>query len=200
MKNLLFILSFLLTVISAYSQAKVKSGSIDFLKGPEQKLIKLEFNYDLFLVKGMKEEEFLKKYIEVKNTQKPGTGEGWAEKWIENKPGWEEQFESYLNASVPTKNIVTKKNIDNAKYIMTVCPVDLEPGFFAGFTQNPGYLSATIYIKEFNNPGKILVELFVSKAHIKKAYFVSNNEYLRVKDNYGMAGEYLGKFFAKKCK
>jgi hypothetical protein len=199
MKKTFILLSILLYNLSINGQVRLNSGSLELLKSPGQKLFKVEFSYDNMKVKGMTEADFIKKYTEVKNTQKPGLGDDWAQKWQINKNGtWEPQFESYLNASIPEKNILVKRITDSAKYIMTVCPTELDPGFFAGISQYPGFLYATIYIKDIKQPEKFIAVLSIKKARIKNGFYVSNNEFLRVMDSFGAAGEKLGKYLSNK--
>ena len=198
MKNVLAVLVFCLSCYIVNGQVKLKSGSLDFLKDTELKLIKIKFNYDHLIVRDQPEKEYIDKITKSKDKVNDGSGEKWLIDWQSSKSDlYEPEFVKYFNCTFPKRNIIAKKNIDSAKYIMVVMPTCIDPGYKKWIMDDFGFLNTYIIIKAASKPDSILCE-FKSDGIVQSGKNISN-VYLRIAGHFGATGEKLAKYIIKNC-
>lgn len=182
--------------LTAFSQKnnQQKSEELQFLKG--QNILNLRFDYEGMMVGEMREEDYLGKKREEKNSRSQGTGDFWVQEWEHNKTeDFPKRFEVLFNKYMQKKNIKVEKGVD-APYTIIVKTIKLDPGFYTGtWASQPALADLEFHFVKTDNPEVVLCKLRVKNMEGASASgFGSYDAGIRMEECYAKAGKMLAKY------
>lgn len=191
------IVCLLLLVCSTQSFSQkiiVELGNLDFLKG--LKKITIEYSYDNMSVGTFtKEEDYVKQKINEYNKQETGKGDKWLNAWKGDRSKISQpKFEKWLNEYTSPRLIANSEGLD-AKYVMVVKTVFIEPGFNAGWPVKKNTSINLVYeFYDVNNKEQPIAKLICKNitGTINIAYDFDFS--YRLSEAYAKAGKILGKY------
>ena len=153
MKNYLLLIIIVLGSNIYAQKEKVKSGTVDFLKG--QSKMKVIFDYSNLKINAdrITEAEYVQKKIVDLNGKNAGNGDIWNDKWTGAKESiWEPKFMELLTKyGAKTTGISFSENATDAPYTMIVKVDWIYPGWDAFVMKQAAKVSTTITIVDSNN-------------------------------------------------
>jgi hypothetical protein len=178
---------FMLTTINIFAQ-KLKSGDVKMLKG--QTVLNLQYDYSNIAVGKYKvEKEYVANRTEDMNKKKPGSGDQWAEAWVnDRKARFQPMFET---------GVIAKEGATDAKYTLIIRTTFVEPGFNVGITRKNAYIDMTVEIIETAAPDKVLADIEMKGLQSVNMMGYDFDTGVRIQSCYDRGGDYLGKFLVK---
>ncbi|QLL59655.1 hypothetical protein FH779_16885 [Empedobacter falsenii] len=153
MKNYLLLIIIVLGSNIYAQKEKVKSGTVDFLKG--QSKMKVIFDYSNLKINAdsITEAEYVQKKIVDLNGKNAGNGDIWNDKWTGAKESiWEPKFMELLTKyGAKSTGISFSENATDAPYTMIVKVDWIYPGWDAFVMKQAAKVSTTITIVDSNN-------------------------------------------------
>src|SRR4030042_194940 len=147
MKKLFVLVLVLAMIPSAVLNAqkiKMKSGSLDFLKGQTSLLVKYDYS-NMAVGKFTDESEYTAKKKGEYNEKEAGTGDKWAESWVADRSArFEPKFEELFNNYCSKKGLTCSQTATNAEYEMVVHTFFTEPGFNIGVMRQNAYIDVAV--------------------------------------------------------
>jgi hypothetical protein len=197
--KLVLLASFLmLGSMASYGKVVKLSGDLSPLKGITA--LNLQYDYSKIIVGGMDEETFIKKGVEERNAKKPGSGDVWKERWVNDRDSrFAPRFEELLNKYVGEKNVAATRNNSTAKYTLILKTVFTETGFNIGIMRRPAFINVEIDIVETANHSNVLAKLSMSKIPGRDASGYDFETGSRLEEAYAKCGKDLGKFLLDKA-
>ncbi|MCK9422835.1 MAG: hypothetical protein M0Q38_09565 [Bacteroidales bacterium] len=187
---------FMLTTINIFAQ-KLKSGDVKMLKG--QTVLNLQYDYSNIAVGKYKvEKEYVANRTEDMNKKKPGSGDQWAEAWVnDRKARFQPMFETNFNAKLSDFGVIAKEGATDAKYTLIIRTTFVEPGFNVGITRKNAYIDMTVEIIETAAPDKVLADIEMKGLQSVNMMGYDFDTGVRIQSCYDRGGDYLGKFLVK---
>lgn len=165
MKNLLFVLiaSFFAVSLSA-QDVKLKEGSIDFLKGQREIIVKFTYDENMKIGK-MTEKDYVDKKVADADKKEAGSGEKWKEEYYGNRTSiFEPKFIEFFNQHVAGVGAAIVRESAKAEYVMTVNTIFIEPGFNIGYMEKSASVNFEITFTPENDPTKVLAKYTIMKS------------------------------------
>ena len=189
---------FLILPLSAQDM-KVKSGSLDFLKG--QKTLNVEYVYDGLTVGNGTEQAYIEKKVAEFNAKEPGKGEKWLENWkADRTKRYQPKFEELLNKQFTERKVDLKAGqYADAKYTLVLKTLNLEPGWNAFVSRAPAQISTEAKFVETKDRSKELAVISMLKAPGRDAMGYDFDPGYRLQEGYAKTGKELGAFLCKKA-
>lgn len=193
---LLFVGIFMLSSINIFAQ-KLKSGDVKMLKG--QTVLNLQYDYSTVAVGKYKvEKEYVADRTEDMNKKKPGSGDQWAEAWVnDRKARFQPMFETNFNAKLSDFGVTAKEGTTDAKYTLIIHTTFIEPGFNVGITRKNAYIDMAVEVVETAAPDKVLANIEMKGLQSVNMMGYDFDTGGRIQSCYDRGGDYLGKFLAK---
>jgi len=189
----LFLTAGALFVSSQVEAQDLVKGNLSFLKGATG--VNVVFTYDdLTVGKEGKEENYLKRKKEEKNSKEPGSGDTWVENWNADKE------KSYKPRFIKLLSKYTEWPLSEEtkeKYTMVVHTKFIEPGYNVGISSGAAVINLEIAIYDASNMNKALAKITLEDVKGGKGQFDTAS---RVGEAYAKAGKELGKFIVKNTK
>ncbi len=188
------------TAMGVHAQdTKLKSGSLDFLKG--EKTLNIEYTYEDLKVGKESEAAYTEKRIAEYNTKEPGKGDKWVESWKSDRAKrFEPKFEELLNKQFSQKKKDFHAGKDpNAKYTMVLKTLNLEPGWNAAIMRSPAQVSTEASFYEGADRSHPLAVITILKAPGRDAMGYDFDVGYRLQEGYAKTGKELGEFLNKKA-
>ena len=123
----------LLTGAALYAQDVQVSGNLKELKGVTA--IRMEYDYSNFSVGDVTESEYVSRKMAEREMAKPGEGEIWKEKWLQDR-WWFMNLSMRIYSDVITGIIKLGKQVES-DVVMLVKTTFIEPGFYTGTRRKP---------------------------------------------------------------
>jgi hypothetical protein len=160
MKNL-FVLVLVLAMVPGTmlnaQKIKMKSGSLDFLKGQTGLLVKYDYS-NMAVGKFPKEEDYIAKKRQEYNSKEAGKGDKWAESWVADREArFEPKFEELFNHYCSEKGLPCSKTAENAQYEMLVHTYFTEPGFNVGVMRQNAYIDVDVTFRKISDGEEVCV-------------------------------------------
>lgn len=188
--------------ISHGAIVKLKSGSLDFLKGQAE--VNVEYNYDGMQVsKFANEQEYIDRKVAEFNAKVAGKGELWRQGWIGDRAGrYQPKFENLLNDYLAKGKCSLKfGSFKDAKYTLILKTTFTEPGWVGiGLIRQSSMISADAVFMETQNHTTLLATLAITKSPGFGAMGYDYDPAIRIQESYAKAGKELGIFISKKVK
>lgn len=186
---------------------KFISGDVNFLKG--QTSLSIKFSYNNMLVGSLTEENFVAQKTQEQNRMKSGSGDTWAQKWINDRvTRYEPEFLKSFNSIMKKLGIVSSSITGEAAtlYTLLIKTTKVEPGFYTGEPTfgHPGgdetYINIQADIVKSATPDDVLASISVTNVSGSATSFANFDSGLRIANAYMNAGKTLGNFIVKNCK
>jgi len=145
-KILVLVLVFAMVSIAMLDAQKIKmkSGSLDFLKGQTNLLVKYDYS-NMAVGKFTDEAEYIAQKKAEYNKKEAGKGDKWAEAWIADRSAkYEPKFEELFNEYCSKKGLTCSQTTADAEYQMVVHTLFTEPGFNVGVMRQNAYIDVEI--------------------------------------------------------
>jgi len=144
------------TMLNA-QKIKMKSGTLDFLKGQTGLLVKFDYS-DMAVGKFPKEEDYIAKKRDEYNGKEAGKGDKWAESWVNDRTArFEPKFEELFNEYCSKKGLTCSQTADAAEYEMMVHTLFTEPGYNVGVARQNAYINVEITFKKIADGEEVAV-------------------------------------------
>lgn len=202
MKNLskyLFIAALALLASPVFGQSiKLKSGSLDFLKG--ETALNVEYAYDGLVVGKLPEQTYIETKVAEANKKEAGTGDKWLASWkADRAKRYEPKFEELLNKQLSGKKVSCDAGKHpEAKYTMVLKTTNLDPGWNAGIMRAPASVSTEAEFFDTKDRSKSLALITIAKAPGRDAMGYDFDAGYRLQEGYAKTGKELGAFLYKK--
>jgi hypothetical protein len=122
----------------------VKSGSLDFLKGQKNLLVKYDYS-NMAVGKYDTEAEYIDLKVKEGNDAEPGKGDKWKEDWFGKRTAdYEPSFEELFNKGLEKNGLSCSRTVTDAVYSMTIHTTFTDVGYFIGISSKPAYINAEI--------------------------------------------------------
>lgn len=192
---MLLSVTLILTQLQA-QKIKIKGGDLSPFKG--QSSFDIKYTYDENLKVGkMSEEAYIKKKMADAEEREPGTAEKWKGMWYEDRDvHFEPKFLELLNDYA--KDVVFRPGMSDAKYMMIVNTVFIEPGFNVGVAKKNASIDLEIKMVAVDNPTEVLTTIMIYGSPGRSWGYGDYDLGVRVGEAYAKAGKELGKFLVKK--
>ena len=139
---------------------KMKSGSLDFLKGQTSLLVKYDYS-NMAVGKFTDEKEYIAKKTAEYNGKEAGRGDKWAESWVSDRSArFEPKFEELFNDYCSKKGLTCSQTATNAEYEMVVHTFFTEPGYNIGISRANAYIDAEISFRKIADGEEMAVMSF----------------------------------------
>jgi hypothetical protein len=157
----LFVLFLVLAIIPGAmlnaQKIKIKSGSLDFLKGQTSLLVKFDYS-NMAVGKFSKEEDYIAKKKAEYNEKEAGKGDKWAEAWVNDRSArFEPKFEELFNEYCSKKGLTCSQTAANAEYEMAVHTFFTEPGYNIGISRANAYIDVEISFRKIADGEEVAV-------------------------------------------
>ena len=157
----LFVLVLVLAMVTGTmlnaQKIKMKSGTLDFLKGQTGLLVKYDYS-DMAVGKFPKEEDYIAKKRDEYNSKEAGKGDKWAESWVNDRTArFEPKFEELFNEYCSKKGLTCSQTADAAEYEMIVHTYFTEPGFNVGVMRQNAYIDADVSFRKIADGEEVCV-------------------------------------------
>src|SRR4030042_5309904 len=160
MKKLFVLVLVLAMIPSAVLNAqkiKMKSGSLDFLKGQTSLLVKYDYS-NMAVGKFTDESEYIAKKKGEYNEKEAGTGDKWAANWVADRSArFEPKFEELFNNYCSKKGLTCSKTATSAEYEMVVHTFFTEPGFNIGVMRQNAYIDVDVSFRKIADGEEVAV-------------------------------------------
>lgn len=191
MKLLTLSLLALATAASVTAQkVKVIEGDLKALDG--QTSVNTKFVYDDLTIgkKNIKDADYISNKKTEMNSKKPGTGDNWAQAWVNDRqsryePRFDDALAKYGGIAVDNKG----------KYTLIVKVQNIEPGAAVGF-RTDAYLDAEIWVVESANPGNVVAKVSITKAP-GNMIGAGMDTGIRIQESYATAARGLARLIKK---
>ena len=188
---------FLCTAPLLAQELKLKSGSLEFLKG--EKNLNLEYVYDGLTVGKEAEQNYINSKVAEMNKKEAGKGDQWLAGWKgDRERRYQPKFEELLNKQFTEKkaDLQAGKNPE-AKFTLVLKTTVLEPGFNVGVMRRPAAVSteAAIYATRDRSKQLALITIFKAPGQDAMGYDFDTGQ--RLAEGYAKTGKELGKFLCK---
>jgi hypothetical protein len=192
-------LGLLLVLPLSAQDMKLKSGSLEFLKG--EKTLNVEYVYDGLTVGNGTEQAYIEKKVAEFNTKEPGKGEKWLENWKSDRSKrYQPKFEELLNKQFTERKVDLKTGqYADAKYTLVLKTLNLEPGYNAFVSRAPAQISTEAKFVETKDRSKELAVISILKAPGSGAMGYDYDPGYRLQEGYAKTGKELGKFLCQKA-
>jgi len=169
-------------------------GSLDFLEGQEQLLVKYDYS-NLSVGKFDREEDYISDRVAAYNKDEAGKGDKWKESWLNDRPvRFEPKFEELFNITGDSKIVCGGDN--KAGYEMIVHTTFVEPGFNIGITRKNAYIDTEIIFKEIAS-GEEVATILVKSCPGRDALGFDFDTGYRIEEAYAMLGKSLARYLLK---
>jgi hypothetical protein len=187
----------LMSSASLLAQCKLTSGEIKVLKG--QSIVNLQYDYSKMAVgKYKNEQDYITKKTEDMNKHKPGSGDEWARKWVEDRATrFQPMFEKNLNKEIEKFKVTCQENASDAKYTLIVRTTFTEPGYNVGVSRKNAYISLVVDLVETANPSTVIGSMLMKNEQSINMMGYDYDTGERIVSCYDRAGEHLGSCLAK---
>ncbi|MBE0390689.1 hypothetical protein HNQ02_001555 [Flavobacterium sp. 7E] len=200
MKKSLLLLLLVSTVITA-QKMKVVKGDYAALK--DQKEFNVEFTYEnLKLMKdNLTNDQYVSERVADLNGKNNGVGDAWKTKWYSSRElSFEPKFLELVNIvlSKKGKEIVFKKDLNQAKYTLIVDAKWIYPGYNVVMVKKGAKVSTILRFVETANKSNVVLEISSDEApgDIFGGSF-SNED--RISEGYAKTGKSLAGLLLKKA-
>jgi hypothetical protein len=196
MRKVVIIPILLLVVFSIVSCSPLEyiSGDKELRYLANEEAIDLKFTYNDIKVGDMDEDAYVQEKVKEKNKKEAGSGDEWKKKWYGQRDSkLEPAFENQLNEYLEEKNLYASRDEDNVAYQIIIEVTKLEPGYYAGPVNDPGYISAVIRFVNKEEPNNTLTKVKIEESSASGAdglYTVAQ----RLKYSYRSAAVHLGRY------
>jgi hypothetical protein len=181
---------------------KLKSGSLDFLKGEAQ--VNVEYSYEGMRVgKFEHEQDYIDKEVAEFNNKEAGKGELWRQNWIADRARrYQPKFEDLLNSYLAKeKSRLMFGSFKDAKYTLVLKTTFTEPGWVGlGLIRQSSLISADAVFLETQNRATPLAAITITKSPGFGAMGYDYDPAIRIQESYAKAGKEFGIFIGKKIK
>ncbi len=180
---------------------KVVSGDLNALKG--EKVIKVEYVYEISKVGDMTEEAYIQKKTTDHNAKSPGKGDRWKEAWTADRARvYEPKFEDLFNKMLRDRKIDLRLDpkATGAKYTLIFKTTYMEPGFNVWITRGNAYIDAEVSFVETARKDNTVAKVDIRKSPGRNVTGDDYYESTRLGESYAKAGKELGILVAKKLK
>jgi hypothetical protein len=197
---IIFLVSAFVVISGSVFSQKLKSGSFSDLKGQSE--LNLQYDYSNLKVGKKAEADYVKEGIEERNKKKEGSGEVWAQAWVNDRDTrYEPMFEKNINGSIGKCGLTAKENATNAKYTLIIRITFIEPGFQSGVgVSKPAYINILADLVETANPGTVLGTIDYPKIESVNMMGYDFDTGSRIQSCFDRGGDGLGKAICKMLK
>jgi hypothetical protein len=172
----------------------VDKGSLDFLKGQGQLLVKYDYS-NVSVGKYDKEEDYINDKVAEYNKDEAGKGDKWKESWLNDRPSrFEPKFEELFNTTGGDELACVASG--DAKYEMIVATTFVEPGFNIGITRKNAYIDTEIVFREIAG-GKEVATVLVKNCPGRDAFGFDFDTGYRIEEAYAMLGKSLARYLLR---
>ena len=187
MKTILSTLLVALVFLANAQKIITTQGSLAVLKGQPE--LNVEFTYDNMAVgKFDKEEDYISERKEKMNNKEAGTGDKWAEGWVNDRTTrYAPKFYELFNKD---GSIVAGEKT-NAKYTMIFHTSFTEPGFNVGVMRKPAFINADVTIVETSNRNNVVCKVNILNAPGSGALGYDFDTGFRIQECYAVCGKRL---------
>lgn len=175
------------------ADARVKSGSLAFLKQQEQ--VNLEFDFSGMKV-GRKAGDVVPEleFIARLNQIQPGRGDAWKREWVGTVSHYQRGFQTLLNKHVEGGGLPLHfESLKEARYTLILQTTTVLTGT-EGFASVPPILSADAVFVDTANRSNVLAVVELERVPGGSSY------YSAMREAYAKAGKDLGIFLRRKVK
>lgn len=194
------LLSALLLFMFGTSAQKIKQteGKLTFLKGLTELSVNFVYPNDMKVGKGT-EQQYIDAKVAKANEDEAGSGAKWLESWKNDRPNnYQPKFIELFNNDMQDKGVVIKEDDENAKYIMIVKTVFIEPGFNVGVARKNAYINLEICFVEKAAQENVLAKFTIDKSPGKMAFGSDFDTGERIGEAYAKAAKSFAKYLLKK--
>lgn len=151
-----------LVSVTLYSQRIVLvSGSLDFLPGQSDIMLKYDYK-DMVVGKYDNESDYIDEIVNEKNEDKPGTGDEWREEWFSNRTEkFHPAFEKALNKRLKKRGVTVGCLFKDAQYTILIKLVKIEPGYTDFNNEESPSISVKFIFTETSNPESELAQIAI---------------------------------------
>lgn len=199
MSMLLLIGLFIATGGSVFGQ-KIKSGNFTALKG--QTTVNLQYDYsDMAVGKFKNEEDYIAKRQADMNKKEAGTGDAWAEAWVNDRTArFHPMFEKNFNENASKCGLTGKENATDAEYTLLIRTLFTEPGFNVGVTRQNAYINMVVDLVKTADPGTVLGSMEYKNIQSVNMMGYDFDTGSRIQSCYDRAGSNVAKLICKTLK
>jgi hypothetical protein len=198
-QSLIALAVFLFAGSSLAQKMDLKSGSLGFLKG--EKTLNVEYVYEGLTVGKITEQAYIDAKVAEFNSKEAGKGEKWLQAWKSDRTGrYQPKFEELLNKQFTERKVDFKAGkFPEAKYIMVLKTINLEPGWNAFVSRAPAQVSTEAEFFDTKDRSKSLAHITIQKAPGRDAMGYDFDPGYRLQEGYAKTGKELGQFIYKKA-
>lgn len=177
------------------AKVKLKSGSLDALKGTTEMNVQYDYSNMTVTTKNKPEAEFIEDKKADYNKKEAGKGDTWAKSWVADR---DKRYKVQFKEEFDKQSGVTLKENSDAKYTLIFHTTHTETGFNIGVTRRNAYIDGEATIVETANPSNVIAVITVSDAQGGTFGGYDFDSGTRLQESYAVAGKYIGKFLKKK--